>query len=70
MNTSTLIWYGDWSNAGFEFIAEKHLRGQMDSIVLEKPKQVISEMIQMYHDVVNEAEEYYQQSDHIVYISP
>ena len=27
-------------------------------------------MVAMYHDVVNEAAAYYQESDHYVYISP
>ena len=25
VNTSTIIWYGEWSNAGYENVAEKHL---------------------------------------------
>ena len=84
INTATIIWFGEWSDSGYEHVARRHLADPGTQTELEadeedlanKPvavkakKEVIRIMIRMYHDVQKEAMAYYQDSNHFVHVSP
>lgn len=73
LDASTLIYFGEWSDRGFEFLAHKHLSETPASFVPLPMKNVAllsKVMIEMYHDTVRQSQLYYQETDHFVYISP
>ena len=72
LNSSTVIFFGEWSDSGFEYIAKKYLTDQPEDLDLKikNPENIVQVMIEMYHDTVNESQGYYQDTDHYIYISP
>ena len=73
LNSSTLIYFGEWSDSGYQYIAKKHLTEASDDsmpLQLQNTEQLSKVMIEMYHDTVKSAQLYYQETDHYVYISP
>ena len=62
LNSSTLIYFGEWSNAGFSEIAHRHLTADTDEAMPVPYKNIdnISKvMIEMYHDTVKSSQLYY-----------
>ena len=65
INTSTIIWFGEWSDSGYEQVAHRHLadadkKSELeleDDDLLNKPvplkakNTIIKLCIRMYHDV-------------------
>lgn len=73
LNSSTLIYFGEWSDSGYEFIANKHLNDTSDEelpIQLTDTSVISKVMIEMYHETAKACQLYYQETDHYVYISP
>ena len=75
LDASTLIYFGEWSDEGFEFIANKHLNEFTEEddpnlLKFQSTDRIARVMISMYHDTVTQAQLYYQDTDHYVYISP
>ena len=73
LSSSTLIYFGEWSDPGYEFIARKHLADSEDEAMpfaLRNPEFLCRVMIEMYHDAVAAGQLYHQETDHFVYISP
>ena len=72
LDSSTLIYFGEWSDSGFDFLAKMHL-SETPAYVQQPIKNVAllsKVMIEMYHDTVRQSQLYYQETDHYVYISP
>ena len=75
INIATIIWFGEWSDAGYENVATRHLADrdlktelEVDdeelvssekSVEMKAKQQVIKVMIKMYHDVQKVAMDYY-----------
>lgn len=72
VNSSTIIYFGEWSDDGFEFVAKRHLLEDemVQTISTETSHSMIRVMIEMYHDVIRSALENYQETGHYIYISP
>ena len=74
IDSSTMIYFGEWSDFGLEFIAVKHLEDDDSEITLIHPlkniKNLTNVMIEMYHDITKQAITYYHETDHYVYVSP
>ena len=71
ISSCSLIFFGEWSDSGFEFIAKKHLIvSEEDSLMIEKPEQIIEMMIIMFHNVIKATQDYYAETSHYVYITP
>ena len=55
LNSSTLIYFGEWDDTGFMFIAKKHLTENPDDEVpleISSVQKMCKVMIEMYHDTV------------------
>ena len=72
VNTSTIIQFGDWSRAGFEYMARKYFEGKQllavqnaddddteEEIDVEHLEQVVLCMIEMHQDSEIAAQGYY-----------
>lgn len=84
INTATIIWFGEWSDFGYEHVAQRHLadpgtQTELDAdeedlankpVAVKAKKEVTKIMIRMYHDVQKVAMDYYQDSNHFVHVSP
>ena len=81
VNSSTIIAYGEWNNAGFEFMAQKYLADanfdpegfadvRLKDFMLHQPEKVITVMIEMYDDTVEERHAYNHHTGHFIYVSP
>ena len=73
LDTSTLIYFGEWSDHGFHYIATKHLEDQGTDRIetsFSEPEKLSKAMINMYHDINKHAQNYYQETDHYVYVTP
>ena len=84
INTSTIIWFGEWSDSGYEHVAQRHLADADAKTELEADEDdllnrpvpltaknaVIQIIIRMHHDVQKVAMDYYQESNHYVHVSP
>ena len=84
VNTSTIIQFGDWSRAGFEYMARKYFEGKQmlavtggndeeeteEELNVEHLEQVVLCMIEMHQDSEIAAQGYFQETGHQVYVSP
>ena len=64
LNSATMIYFGGWSNYGFEFITHKHLEDDQKMLTAEnlKPKNIkniTNAMIEMYQDTAKQAQLYF-----------
>jgi len=83
VNTSTIIQFGDWSKAGFEYMAKKYFANQSNQLksgtddnsddegfhVLHLD-QIVLVQIEMHHDCEIASIGYQQETGHFIYISP
>ena len=73
LHSSTLIYFGEWSDSGYEFIATKHMtdtNGDSTALSFKNIPAIIKTMTDMYHDTVKASQLYFQETDHYVYMSP
>ena len=62
LDSSTLIYFGEWSDYGFEHIAMRHLEDRGTDVVdyqFQDTKKLSKAMIDMYHDIHRHAQTYF-----------
>ena len=64
LNTATMIYFGEWSNYGFEFITKKHLEDDLkmqktQNFKLKNIKNITNAMIEMYQETAKQAQLYF-----------
>ena len=68
-----MIYFGDWSDYGYQYIAKKMLEDgdkEMMGLSFKSIELLSKHMISMYHDTAKVASLYYQETDHYIYITP